>query len=457
QDPSNTGCEVTYINGYPALEAITDYANKYIRRSRDPGVRFNMVLTSLRLKNGTFDIYEGDFAYNTLLPDAESITYDLKCSNTIKKVIRYWMIAHNEGIYKEFKDFYSFTDSKSYYDSICLNAKTPSDTFKQAKYDDTLRLPSGYLNLENNEITITGELIGNVSDFATFIKFNETGVVVVPSFLPKNFMSDVNGFLTQLTAQFDLFNKSGVKKVVFDFINNEGGFALLSQYFNDLIFPQNRVAFPRDMKINNVTTFLLKQADKLNLQLFNFSPRSKLSYDTGESFDNSDAFIGNNSFTRGGVTTKYSSLYSEIFDITFFANWKFPWTNKDIIILTNGACGSACAQTTQYLSEQAKIATVSVGGLYNSNMSYSSFPGGNVVSIDDLFKDVNIIINTTTDYPKIPKNLNIAMYSFGLSLSEAYSISFPNLVTEFIYRPANYRLYYDDKSIYDPSLLWLQA
>ncbi|CAG8675518.1 16828_t:CDS:2, partial [Cetraspora pellucida] len=457
QDPSNNGCEVTHIDGYPALKAIINYADKYIRKSRDPGVRFNMALTSLKLKNsnnGTFDIYDGDFAYNSRFPDAENIAYDLNCSNTIKKIKRSWIITHNENLNKKIKDFYNFTDSKSYYESICLKPKiVPTNNFK----GDLFGLPTSYLKLENSEITITGDIIGNVSNFATFIKLNETGVVVIPTFEPESFFVNSNSLLTQLTTLFDLMNKSGVKKVVFDFINNGGGYILLSQYFNELIFPQSRVAFPRDMKINDVTTFLLKQSDNLNLQLPNFSPKLELSYTTGVPFNNLDEFIGNKSFMRGSITTKYSSLFNEIFDITFFANWKFPWTNKDIIILTNGACGSSCAQTAQYLSEQAKIATVSVGGLFNSNMSYSSFPGGNVVLIDNLFNEINQIINTTTDHPKIPKNLNITMYSFGLSFSEAYSIEFPNLISEFMYRPANYRLYYDDKCIYDPSLLWLQA
>ncbi|CAG8829687.1 16223_t:CDS:1, partial [Dentiscutata erythropus] len=86
-----------------------------------------------------------------------------------------------------------------------------------------------------------------------------------------------------------------------------------------------------------------------------------------------------------------------------------------------------------------------------------SYPGGSVVDVADFYSDVNSIVtgNTTIDHPEIPRNLanNISMSSFRFSFSESYSITFPNNATEFMYRPATYRLYYNDKSIYNLSLL----
>ncbi|CAG8852108.1 17468_t:CDS:2, partial [Gigaspora margarita] len=82
QEPSNVGCEVTHIDGYPALEAITDFAKNKIKESRDLGVRFNMALASLQFNNSKYSINNGKFALRSTLPEAEYVTYDLKCSDT---------------------------------------------------------------------------------------------------------------------------------------------------------------------------------------------------------------------------------------------------------------------------------------------------------------------------------------------------------------------------------------
>ncbi|CAG8607496.1 11883_t:CDS:2, partial [Dentiscutata heterogama] len=43
-DPSNNDCEVTEIDGKPALQAIIEFATNSISHSKDLGVRFNMAL-----------------------------------------------------------------------------------------------------------------------------------------------------------------------------------------------------------------------------------------------------------------------------------------------------------------------------------------------------------------------------------------------------------------------------
>ncbi|CAG8723096.1 7428_t:CDS:1, partial [Dentiscutata heterogama] len=210
--------------------------------------------------------------------------------------------------------------------------------------------------------------------------------------------------------------------------------------------------------INDVTTFLINEADKegLGSKTLSFSPNQEQSIVTGQPFQNADEFIGNNEFTRGGKTVKFSNLFFDILNDSAINGWNSPWTNKDIIVLTNGACVSSCAQTAQYLAEQANIATVSVGGLYDRSMSYSSFPGGNVVNVNDLYNQISNITSSTTDSPpQIPKNFatDVAMFFLTLTYSETHDLEFPDKINEFMFRPATHRLYYDDESILNPSSL----
>ncbi|CAG8517871.1 2487_t:CDS:2, partial [Racocetra fulgida] len=50
-DPTNIDCEVTFIDSVPAFDAIKNFANNHSFISRDLGVRFNNVLTSISLAN----------------------------------------------------------------------------------------------------------------------------------------------------------------------------------------------------------------------------------------------------------------------------------------------------------------------------------------------------------------------------------------------------------------------
>ncbi|CAG8804686.1 11176_t:CDS:2, partial [Gigaspora margarita] len=461
-DPSNNQCEVITIDGTPALKEITNFAKNKVKNSRDLGVRFNMALSSLAFSGGSFAINPNFvssslFTRRVILPESDSITYELKCNNSqTKTVVRPWIIINNSF------NTLNFTDSKSYFESICLVQKTQNTqqpNFPQSQNSEVpISLSTKTVNVEFPD----GKQIGNLDNFTIFYQFNKTGVVYIPTFLPSTYALDQNKFHTELVAAFNNFSASGVKKVVLDFTNNGGGFIPLSQFFNEIFLRQKNFTFPRDIKINDVMTFLIKEADKegQGVNTLSFSPNQEQSIVTGQPFQNADEFIGNNEYTRGGANVKFTNLFVDILDDSPINGWKSPWTNKDIIVLTNGACVSSCAQTVQYLSEQAKIATVSVGGFYKHSLSYSSFPGGNVVTISPFYSQINNITSNTTDPPpQIPKNFanDISMFSFTATYSETYSLKFPDMINEFMFRPADYRLYYDDESIINPSKLWLEA
>ncbi|CAG8461468.1 1246_t:CDS:2, partial [Racocetra fulgida] len=422
-DSSNDRCEVTKIDGRPALEVITSYAKNHIRNSRDLGVRFNLALASLKFTNGIFGlntnlITSSQFTRRLTLPDSDSITYELKCNNSETKTLkRLWRIANNAY------NTLAFTDSKSYFDSICLVNKTQQPTPSNTQQNSELTIN---LSNKNIQVEIPGDQFDNFDNFTIFYKLNDTGVIVVPTFLPPAYALDQNKYQSDLIAKFKNFAQSGVKKM------------------------------------NDVMTFLIEQADKQGLgpKTISFSPNQEQSIFTGQPFNNAAEFIGDNKFTRGGVTTKFSNLFFDILNESALSDWKSPWTNKDIIVLTDGSCVSTCAQTVQYLAEQAKIATVSVGGFHNSTMSYSSFPGGNVVTVADFYSQINNITSNTTDpKPDIPKNFatDISMFIFKFTYSETHDLESHDKINEFMYRPATHRLFYDDESIVNPSLLWLQA
>ncbi|KAF0548161.1 peptidase s41 family protein [Gigaspora margarita] len=95
----NNDCEVTEIDGKPAIQAIIDFANANIAYSKDLGVQFNMAL-------GTFSQL---FTLREDLPETSNITYNLKCPEKSYALTRKWSIAFINPFFK----YYSHNTSES--------------------------------------------------------------------------------------------------------------------------------------------------------------------------------------------------------------------------------------------------------------------------------------------------------------------------------------------------------
>ncbi|RIB10740.1 hypothetical protein C2G38_2145918 [Gigaspora rosea] len=416
-DPSNNNCEVTEINGQNALEVIKEFANWKLINLRDLGVRFNRALVSIIPVNNNFVDAGGSniFAHRWDLPEISNINYTLSCPEK-RNFVREW----NINFFGNTKDF---NDTKSYFDQNCLPKSSQSKPFQFMK-NKKLISKSTF-----NHITASqAKLVLSVGD-AYFSLVDDIGVA---QFTSLNFDIDQ---LREIQNGFQLLYEKNAKKLVLDLSNNAGGIAYIPQVISALLLPSNNSSFfPNDQKITNITEQMIGPGKF-------FDPNRLLSFPSRENFSSTEDFIGNNYIQRGGTTSRYSSkfnfkLNSDLLKI-INGTKKYPWTKDNTIILTNGYCGSACAQFSLYLAEIGQFSTVSVGGFYNTPLSFSSFPGGQVISYND--------------------NINFPVLA-GLSVTviEAYNI-FTNKVLEFSYRPAKYRLYYDDESARDPSILWSKA
>lgn len=185
---------------------------------------------------------------------------------------------------------------------------------------------------------------------------------------------------------------------------------------------------------------------------------------TNNHFHTIKEFIGNNTYIRGGIPTQYTSKfinrYSQRLGILIkllSGNFKkYNWKSKDIIILTNGICGSSCSLITQRMAEKYNVSTVGVGGYKDIPFSYASFPGGEVYSYSSLIADLNSIglLQIKSLKHLIPPPFMIRA-DFSFTLKEVYDDY--NNVLEFTYKPAKHRLYYNEFNARDPSILWLEV
>jgi hypothetical protein len=234
-----------------------------------------------------------------------------------------------------------------------------------------------------------------------------------------------------------------------DLSNNEGGLVIISHFINSLLFPNANPSLPTDFRLNDIVKEAILKASNSSNSIFNFG--GYLTVDEKE-FNNVNEFLASKfiendtSSIDGFFTASQSSL---------------PWKSSDMIMLTNGFCGSACASTSLLFSELHGVKSVAVGGFPNIPLSFSSFPGGQAFILDDPLKrgfdlktDFNSLgLDNEPDFPKdIPTN---TMLTF--TVRKAFSTANPDQVLEFSFKPSTDHIFFDESNIRDPSKLWSQA
>ncbi|CAG8628254.1 12966_t:CDS:2 [Gigaspora margarita] len=447
-DQCNIDCEVTHIDGQPALNVITEFANDLVYASRDLGVRFNIALDRA---------YKfPSFAVRTELPEKSDITYTLKCDNKNPfDVKRNW-----NAFVQNVTDLNKFKDSKSYFDNICNPSEgiilgRPSTSFQEV----TIRPDS------INEILKQDQSIGIIKiidDFISFYKVQDFGIVKFYTEQPV----DRNGttkLLPDVIQGFKELANTGVKKVVLDLSDNTGGYIFTTYFISLLLFPNTFPSFDFDIRISKQMRLVITEQYKLLTSNNIYDIQGYVDAKTYANFTSAEDFIGNNVYERGGIKDNYSNKYVDGVGINSMRKiiqtnltTPLPWNPEDFIILTNGLCGSSCSLITEHAAEFSNISTVAIGGLAcNKLLSYSSFTGGTVVNATQTFNSLGELglLNNTS----MPKPFPLTGMTSNYAIKEVYSKLNPDDILDFTFKPADFRLFYDEKNVRNFSILWSQA
>ncbi|CAG8592762.1 10003_t:CDS:2, partial [Dentiscutata heterogama] len=355
KDPSNIDCQVIDIDDKPAIEVITEFARNHTFFSRDLSARFNSALASLAFGNGDFYIAGQLFTFRNQLPKNPSISYTLNCNGEISKITREWLVPINSMQYK-------------------------SPYINGASVGDATLIFDAFV--------------------ARFYILQGFGVVLIST---ESILTDTNSdleyrFLSDVAIGFKLLADRGIKKIILDLSNNGGGEVFIAHYINKILFP-NIQNFPLDFKVNDLSIPLIEETSKLKKGIGSiFHYKTFISAKTNTPFDSVNDFIGNNIYTRGGDQVKYTSK-AFFNDTTLYSGTlklpkppKLPWTEKDIIIMTNGLCQSSCAIIAQRLAE-INVPTIAVGGFPNTRFSFAQYAVGAAFSSDDLLISLKLLKN----------------------------------------------------------------
>ncbi|CAG8522739.1 30981_t:CDS:2 [Gigaspora margarita] len=273
-------------------------------------------------------------------------------------------------------------------------ALAPRDKTTESTSSDMFKASA---SRNKNTIKLNNKHAKSVADNFYLINDGKVGVAVI---------TDENTDIFGLADGLRQLNKRGAEKLILDMSNNIGSVDTSVSIFTTLLlFPSKKQPyfFPTSININNFT------------------------------IPNASEFIG-------PLTNLTSSLH--LYPLTPYelqllnSTSPFRWTSDDIIILTNGFC-------------VGKLKTIAVGGLLDTPMSFSTFPGGSYTS-------TNVIADEAGDNITEISRINALI----LTIREAYDFNNDNITTgvlEYLFKPADYKLYYNESNARDPSFLWVDA
>ncbi|KAG0251989.1 hypothetical protein DFQ27_008337 [Actinomortierella ambigua] len=225
---------------------------------------------------------------------------------------------------------------------------------------------------------------GTSSGFFQLVKRPEIGVVVIPSH-----MVDQKTATKHLIEGFEQLHQRGVQKVVLDLTANGGGYVNFAYDLVDWMFPnETRTSvYESDMR-SSMSIKALADRDLLDDQYDGYyCPNAFSDPVTGQPLD-TNFFMDDRIERRVRSPLGYTPRVLMNHDLGKF-ELGMPWQHhpQDMVLLTDGACGSACGMSLNRLKNRHGVASYAIGGRAKEDLSLFSFAGASVYGLDDLLND----------------------------------------------------------------------
>jgi hypothetical protein len=325
---------------------------------------------------------------------------------------------------------------------------------------------------------------------------DDIGILKVSTFGP----SDMQVFRSRVEEAMHTFSTNGnvaTKKLVLDLRSNGGGDICLGYALNRFLFPTTTVHTnghgPHSMaRYDMIKSALFTELAAKGADMLAKSPQTQLACgqdpevvgyftpcswfagasDAATATKGSNIMVGSGEWlsssvsrTRGGVTAQYSNLIHEGCEDEYY-NWAPPGAGfggiepNRVMLLSDGLCGSTCSVFSSSVQLTGLAKTAVVGGYMGKDQLFWSFPGGEVETIEFL---VSSAAELGVSSPNVPQLLPDGA-TFRFAIREIYPWDTPySLGTgdnedfvplEFVYRAADYRIYYnsiytDSQSVFD--------
>ncbi|KAJ3131394.1 hypothetical protein HK100_006414 [Physocladia obscura] len=361
------GAKVMKINGQDSVDFVQAYADRYYGLARAPETRFNTMFPSYNNLGDQSLLNFATSPQDTLT--FELILMDGSSSNISVSWVAIWSTQLSS----------SFSSSETYYQTFCTSLVASRDNTRFSRREKNLQKPTSSFQLDvlQNLTVNNGYQIIKYADFSTFaiLDDNVTGVWLLPTWwYVGGTNTEIFEFIATITSGLQSLQDAGAQKLIIDFTGNTGGlieigwlianylFAgvdlqsnlytarlpdSLSKLFTDVpsIILDNGVI---DKLPNNVTISEVSQVISPGVYISGYLQKF-----TNELILGVDPFAG---IVNGTLTRNYP--FAESTGLLLYS-----WAPENVVIVSNGLCGSTCAQFVSYIRDQVPVVrTVTYGG-----------------------------------------------------------------------------------------------
>ncbi|KAE8333676.1 hypothetical protein BDV39DRAFT_211807 [Aspergillus sergii] len=459
------------INGQDVVEYLTQFAAVNSLGKLEPHADWNMLMRSAALEiQGKREAFHGAATY-----PGDFITFTFENDTTLGPLPwKALFCCHGgHGPLQTVDDFYKFLVlghyPASYDESLEANTTTISNRaapilapFENPAYPSTADVTSD-----------GGALLRGY-----FLNDSSLAVLSIPHFdsnAPQLFSNTVKEFLARSTI-------AGLKKVVIDVQQNSGGSPLLALEVFKIFFPSikpwassRRRVHPMANALGSVLTaywqnLTMDHSEYDKLITNEWVVTGRLDQDTGRNFTSWDDFVGPTDHYRGdGFTKKEQYNLSSILFTMEAAGIVFdevdngqPYRPEDIIILSDGLCSSACALFMELMHHEAGVQTVVIGGQpsYGPMQAPSGTRGATFYKAENMHRDIelarDIDKSTHVDLPNVMPEFFITTATVNLR-DQVRHTDISATPLQFLYEPADCRIFLVPKSWYNYTNLWKYA
>ncbi|KAJ3104523.1 hypothetical protein HDU97_009136 [Phlyctochytrium planicorne] len=301
----------------------------------------------------------------------------------------------------------------------------------------------------NRALDLSKPIVSDM-DSAFYLLDSKTGVWVFQTVSPTDSSSQgIAGWLSTIVSGLQALDNAGVENLIIDVSRNGGGIVCAGHALIQYLFP--KATFVNyDVRLTESLNFLMRNADaSVSSGISGDSIFSAQELSSAAADNSSNIFDPGNKFVRGGTESTYSNRFEFVGCKNFAKRFlgKVPplkkgWYPSDVVILSDGMCGSTCAESFRTLRDQFKVRSAVFGGRTATPFQPTSFEGGVVVSFSDILTDsTNIVTHTETLRPVagIPQRFPLPAEG-TVPIWESYSPNAPenvrNFPAEFVPQPA---------------------
>ncbi|KZL65305.1 peptidase S41 family protein [Colletotrichum tofieldiae] len=330
--------------------------------------------------------------------------------------------------------------------------------------------------------------------------YDDVAVLSVTAFAPPdsfdaveyltNFQSTVASFLAKS-------KEAGKKRLVIDVAANGGGFVIAGYELFAQLFPEVDRFQANNLRLSEGLVNLARLSAAIPA---NFTPSTPEERDAIESLTNS-AVVSN--LLPGGVFTPDEQAFTTVDQIlapvslngeSFTAYQQAPLNQTDpgynltgvgtkanppprvfdpenVVLFTDGTCGSTCTIFSYLMILQMGIKTTVIGGRPNTGImqSVAGVEGAQVFAFNDITSDAKAIIALTPKDKKEEimngelgelakgyaiKRATTPKSAGAVNAKNAFSMSDAKTPLQFLWEPANCRIFHTRESLFKPEVTW---